>query len=166
MSELEIGDGKVASFHYTLRRTDDAGEVLDSSDGRTPLAYLHGAGNIVPGLERQLTGKKVGDKFQAVVEPDDGYGVRQGDAQPVDRKAFPEGMQLAPGMVLQAETQDHEVIPLWVVQVEDDKVWVDENHPLAGVTLHFSVEVVDIRDATETEVSHGHPHGPDGHDHH
>jgi FKBP-type peptidyl-prolyl cis-trans isomerase SlyD len=165
MAEMQISDGKVATFHYTLRNGDDAGEVLDSSEGRTPLAYLHGAGNIVPGLERQLSGRRVGDTFDALVEPAEGYGVREGSPQPVERKQFPEGVPLSAGMMLHAETPDHEVIPLWVVEVDDETVWVDENHPLAGVTLHFAIEVVEVRDATATEVEHGHPHGPGGHEH-
>ena len=163
--EGQIGEGKVASFHYTLRNGNGEGEVIDTSEGREPLAYLHGAGNIVPGLERQLVGKRVGDAFDAVVEPDEGYGVRDGSPQPVDRSAFPEGMPLSVGMMLHAETPDREVVPLWVVQIEDDKVWVDENHPLAGVTLHFTIEVTEIRDASDVELEHGHPHGPGGHDH-
>jgi FKBP-type peptidyl-prolyl cis-trans isomerase SlyD len=158
-----IEDGKVATFHYTL--TNDAGEVLDSSSGRTPLAYLHGAGNIVPGLERELEGKQPGDQFNTRVAPEDGYGVRQGGPQPVDRKAFPPHVKIERGMMFQAQTPDGEIVPLWVERVEDDKVWVDENHPLAGVALNFAVEVVGIRDATESEMEHGHPHGPDGHDH-
>jgi FKBP-type peptidyl-prolyl cis-trans isomerase SlyD len=161
---LAIGDGKVATFHYTL--TGDNGEVLDSSDGRDPLAYLHGAGNIVPGLERKLEGKQEGDKFDAVVAPEDGYGVREGAPQPVARSQFPKGVPIEKGMMFQAQTPDGEVVPLWVDKVDDETVWVDENHPLAGVTLHFAVEVVGVRDATESELEHGHPHGPDGHGHH
>lgn len=164
MSEATIGDGKVATFHYTLR--NDKGEVLDSSSERDPLAYLHGAGNIVPGLERQLVGKRVGDRFDAVVPPADGYGVREGEPQPVDRSAFPAGVPIHAGMMFQAQTPTGEVIPLWVDRVDESTVWVDENHPLAGETLHFAVEVVGIREATESEIDHGHPHGPDGHHHH
>lgn len=159
-----IGDGIVASFHYTLKNGE--GEVLDTSTGREPLDYLHGGGNIVPGLERELAGKHVGDKFEAVVAPADGYGERDGKPQAVDRTAFPAGMPIEVGMMLQAQTPEGDVIPLWVDRVEEERVWVDENHPLAGVTLHFSVEVVRIRDATESELEHGHPHGPDGHHHH
>jgi len=159
-----IEDGKVATFHYTL--TNDAGEVLDSSSGRDPQAYLHGAGNIVPGLERQLEGKQPGDKLVAKVAPEDGYGVRQGAAQPVERSAFPPGVKIEPGMMFQAQTGDGDVVPLWVERVDETTVWVDDNHPLAGVTLNFAVEVVGIRDATESEMEHGHPHGPEGHHHH
>ncbi|MEQ1501650.1 MAG: peptidylprolyl isomerase [Myxococcota bacterium] len=164
MAEATIGDGKVAMFHYTL--TNDAGEVLDTSSGREPLAYLHGAGNIVPGLERELEGKSTGAKFDAVVAPQDGYGLRQGAAQPVERTAFPPNVTIEPGMMFQAQTPDGTVIPLWVDRVDETTVWVDENHPLAGVTLHFAIEITGVRDATDTEREHGHPHGEHGHDDH
>lgn len=159
-----IREGMVALFHYTLK--NDEGQVLDTSDGREPLAYLHGAGNIVPGLERELEGKGAGARFDAVVAPEDGYGERQGKSQAVERTAFPKGVEIAVGMMFQAQTPDGEVVPLWVERVSEDTVWVDPNHPLAGVTLHFAVEVVGVREATESEVEHGHPHGPDGHHHH
>jgi FKBP-type peptidyl-prolyl cis-trans isomerase SlyD len=159
-----ITEGKVALIHYTL--TNDQGEVLDSSDGREPLAYLHGAGNIVPGLERELEGKTVGATFQVNVSPEDGYGQREGKPQGVERSAFPKNVELEKGMMFQAQTPDGDVVPLWIDRVEAETVWVDPNHPLAGVTLHFDVEVVGVREATEEEVAHGHPHGPDGHGHH
>ena len=159
----KIGEGKVASFHYTLK--NDAGEVLDSSSGRDPLAYLHGAGNIVPGLEKELAGKQAGESFQVRVPPEEGYGVRQGGAQPVERAAFPPGVNLQRGMMFRAQTPDGDVVSLWVDRVEETVVWVDENHPLAGVALNFAIEIVEIRDATESELEHGHPHGPHGHDH-
>ncbi|MEQ1569707.1 MAG: peptidylprolyl isomerase [Myxococcota bacterium] len=158
-----IGDGKVATFHYTL--TNDAGEVLDSSDGHEPLAYLHGAGNIVPGLERQLAGKGSGDEFATRVAPEDGYGLREGEPQPVERKAFPPDAKIEKGMTFHAQTPDGDVIRLTVDRVEADTVWVDDNHPLAGVALNFAVRVVEVRDATDEEIEHGHPHMP-GHHHH
>lgn len=158
-----ISDGKVATFHYTL--TDGDGSVLDSSDGREPLSYLHGAGNIVPGLERQLLGKQPGDKLTAVVSPEEGYGVREGGPQPVPRMQFPQGIQIEVGMMFQAETPEGDRVPLWVARVDEEHIWVDENHPLAGVTLNFAVEVVEVRDATSSELEHGHPHGPGGHHH-
>ncbi|MCA9492764.1 MAG: peptidylprolyl isomerase [Myxococcales bacterium] len=161
---MRVENGKVASIHYTLK--NDAGEVLDSSEGREPLAYLHGAGNIVPGLERELEGKDVGNSFDVRVDPEDGYGVRRGDAQAVERSAFPENVDLETGMMIQAQTEQGEIIPLWIVRIEDETVWLDQNHPLAGVALNFAVEVVAVRDATDEELDHGHPHGPDGHHHH
>jgi len=151
-----IADGKVVSFHYTL--TNDAGEVLDSSSGRGPMPYLHGAQNIVPGLERQMTGKAAGDTFDAVVPPAEGYGERGGpEPQPVPRSAFPADMPLEKGIPLQAQAPDGQVMMLFIDRVEGDTVFVDHNHPMAGVTLNFAVEVVDIRDATDAEKAQGHP---------
>jgi FKBP-type peptidyl-prolyl cis-trans isomerase SlyD len=158
-----IADGKVVMFHYTLK--NDAGEILDSSSGGDPMPYLHGAQNIVPGLERQMAGKAAGAKFQAVVPPEEGYGVREGDPQEVPRQAFPPDVELAAGMQFLATDESGEQVPVWIAKVSPDKVWVDQNHPLSDVTLHFDVEVVSIRDATAEEVAHGHPHMP-GHHHH
>jgi FKBP-type peptidyl-prolyl cis-trans isomerase SlyD len=157
-----IAEKKIVSIHYTLK--NDAGDTLDTSAEAEPLAYLHGAGNIVPGLERALDGKAVGDKVSAVVAPVDGYGERAGPGpQPVPKAAF-EGADVQPGMAVVAEDQEGNQMPLWIVAVEDDRVMVDNNHPLAGETLHFDVEVMEIRDATEQELAHGHVHA-DGHDH-
>jgi FKBP-type peptidyl-prolyl cis-trans isomerase SlyD len=164
MSAPEVVEsGTVVTMHYTLK--DPEGEILDTSSGREPLAYLHGASNIVPGLERQLTGKRVGDSVQAVVPPAEGYGERQGPPQPVERSAFPADAELEPGMQVMAQTKDGQAFPLWIVQVTGEEVLVDANHPLAGVTLHFDVEITSLRHASEEEKAHGHPHGPGGHDH-
>ena len=165
MSQTDVvADGQVVSMHYTLK--NDAGEVLDSSQGREPLAYLHGAHNIVPGLEKQLAGKAVGDSVDAVVPAAEGYGEKDGPGpQPVRKTAFPDGAELSPGMQLLAQGPDGGAIPLWVVEVRDDDVLVDTNHPLAGETLHFAVEIVGLRAASPEEVDHGHPHGPGGHHH-
>ena len=155
---LSIEPGKVVFFHYTL--TDAAGNVIDSSEGSEAMPYLHGADNIVPGLERQMLGRKVGDRFTAVVPPEEGYGVPEGPGpQAVSRDVFPEDAELEEGMQFHAEDDDGETFPLWIVSIEGDTIIVDANHPLAGVTLHFAVEVVDIRDASEEEIAHGHPHG-------
>jgi FKBP-type peptidyl-prolyl cis-trans isomerase SlyD len=152
--------GKVVIIHYTL--TDDAGEVLDSSDGSEPLAYLHGEGNIVDGLEEALDGKAVGDAIQVSVPPEKGYGERQDtELQAVPRDAFPDDMDIEPGMQFMVET-DEGVAPVWIDSVEGDQVFLDGNHPLAGVTLHFAAKIVDVRDATADEKAHGHPHGLDG----
>lgn len=168
MSIIEIGtvaDGMVVEIHYTL--TDDKGEVLDSSIDSDPLPYLHGGDNIVPGLERAMNGRKIGDKFKADVSAEDGYGLPEGPGpQPVPRSSFPDDVEIVPGMQFGAEDPSGEFIPLWVTKVSKDKVFVDQNHPLAGVNLHFQVEVVSIRKATAEELEHGHPHGPDGHGHH
>jgi FKBP-type peptidyl-prolyl cis-trans isomerase SlyD len=107
-----IADGKVVMFHYTLK--NDAGEILDSSSGGDPMPYLHGAQNIVPGLERQMAGKAAGAKFQAVVPPEEGYGVREGDPQEVPRQAFPPDVELAAGMQFLATDESGEQVPVWI----------------------------------------------------
>jgi FKBP-type peptidyl-prolyl cis-trans isomerase SlyD len=160
-----IADDKVVILHYTLR--NDAGEVIDSSDGDEPMAYLHGAHNIVPGLERALSGKSAGFKDKVTVPAKDGYGERvDAPAQSVPRTAFPEHLELEPGMRFTAQGPNNQHVPIWIVEVKADEVLVESQHPLAGATLHFEVEVLQVRDATEEELEHGHPHGPDGHHHH
>jgi len=153
---MQVSENKVVSFHYTLK--NDAGEVLDSSKGRDPLTYLHGAGNIIPGLEKALEGKDAGDHVDVSVAPEEAYGNRN-DAliQSVPRSAFEGVDEILPGMQFQAQTPNGMQI-LTVVKVEDDIVVVDGNHPLAGETLHFSVDITDVREATEEELAHGHAH--------
>ncbi len=161
MSDTVIAN-KVISLQYTLK--NDAGEVLDESTAGQPLEYLHGANNIVPGLEKALDGKAVGDKVDAVVPPEEGYGERQGPGpQPVPKAAFG-GADVQPGMGVMAEDDAGNHMPLWVVKVEGDQVFVDGNHPLAGETLHFAVEIVGVREPTPQELDHGHVHHG-GHDH-
>jgi FKBP-type peptidyl-prolyl cis-trans isomerase SlyD len=159
-----IAPGMIVSLQYTLK--NDAGETLDQSDAE-PLEYLHGEENIVPGLERALSGRKVGDKLDVVVEPVDGYGERDPrGVQDVPREAFPADAPLEVGATFAVETPEGEPMQLWITKLEKDTVRCDANHPLAGERLHFAVEVVAIREATEEEKEHGHPHGPDGHHHH
>lgn len=160
---MVIEDGKVVSIAYTL--TNDAGEKLDTSEGGDPLQYLHGAQNIVPGLEKALTGKSAGDTFDVRVSPEEGYGPRTGESQQVPRSQFPEGMPLQVGMPLRAEVPEHGPVVLWIERIETDTVHVSLNHPLAGEHLNFAIEVVDVREATAEEQSHGHVHGPGGHHH-
>lgn len=158
-----IANDHVVTFHYKLTGAD--GQVLDQSDG-TPLPYLHGHSNIIPGLEQALAGKQAGDKLTVTVEPADAYGEYSEDMiQQVPEQMFQgvEGVQ--PGMQFQAETDDG-VQVVTVKEVKDGVVTVDANHPLAGQRLTFDVEIVDVRPATETELQHGHAHGPDGHHHH
>ncbi len=160
MSDI-IAPDKVGIFHYTL--TDDEGTQLDSSRGGQPLAYLHGHQNIVPGLEKQLEGHTAGDALVAVVPPAEGYGERQGPGpQSVPRKEFPKGMDPRPGMPVRAQGSAGQEVVLWITKVEGAQVWVDVNHPLAGKTLHFDVEVVGVREPTADELQHGHAHGPEG----
>jgi FKBP-type peptidyl-prolyl cis-trans isomerase SlyD len=165
VSESTIAADKVVGLHYTLKNA--AGEIVDSSAESDPLFYLHGHENIVPGLERKLTGRTVGEKLNVVVQPADGYGERDARGeQKVQREAFPADVTLEPGMQLALRDPSGAIVPLWIARVEDDVVHVDLNHPLAGEVLTFDVEVVSVRAATGEELEHGHPHGPDGHDHH
>lgn len=160
-----VAANKVVTFHYTL--TNDAGEQIDSSRGGQPLSYLHGAGNIVVGLEKQLTGKTIGDKLDAKVEAGEGYGERDERAvHRVSKAQFPPGMNIEKGMQFGAQGPDGSPVPVWVTGIEGDTVVVDFNHPLAGVRLNFAVEIVALRDATAEELAHGHPHGADGHQGH
>lgn len=157
-----VEDEKVVVFHYTL--TNNEGEVIESSHDGEPLAYLQGVGQIVPGLEKAMEGKKAGDKFNVQVPPEQGYGLAEGPGpQPVERSAFPPDAELHEGMMFAAEMPDGSQMPLWVTEIDGDNVMVDGNHPLAGETLNFDVEVVSVRDALEEELSHGHAHGPEGH---
>ena len=160
---MRIGKDKVVAIDYTLTGSD--GAVIDSSQGHEPLTYLHGAGNIVPGLERALEGKSAGDQVTATVEPDQGYGQKNPAlVQPVPRAQFPGVKDIAVGQQFQAQT-NHGPRVVTVVDVSPDTVTVDANHPLAGETLNFDVKVVDVRDATQQELDHGHAHGPGGHQH-
>jgi FKBP-type peptidyl-prolyl cis-trans isomerase SlyD len=160
---MQIAENAVALFHYTL--TNDAGDVLDSSRGREPLAYLHGAGNIVPGLEEAMAGKQVGDAFKVDVAPEDGYGLHhEGLVQDVPRDAFQGVDEIEPGMSFQAQTPQG-VHSVTVTRVTLEHVTVDGNHPLAGQTLHFDVEITQVRAATAEELQHGHVHGAGGHHH-
>ena len=160
---MSISQDQVVSIHYTLR--DEAGEIIDSSPAGEPLAYLHGHGNLVPGLERELAGRSVGDKLTVTLSPADGYGEHDPKlVQQVPRRALKGVGNLRVGMRLSASSgrSDRTVT---VTRIAGDLVTVDGNHPLAGKRLHFEVEVAGVRAATETELSHGHVHGPDGHDH-
>jgi FKBP-type peptidyl-prolyl cis-trans isomerase SlyD len=154
---LLVGDNLVVSIHYQL--TDDEGNVLDSSKDRDPLNYLHGAGNILPGLESALVGKVEGDSEQVRLEPEDGYGtVRDELIQKIDRSAFQGVEKVEVGMTFQAQGPNGAVQHIVVKDVEGDEVTIDANHPLAGVALNFDVEVVGVREATAEEIEHGHVH--------
>ena len=158
-----IAERCVVSFHYTL--TDDSGEVLDSSAGREPLAYLHGAGNIVPGLEAALTGRQAGDAFKVAVAPEEGYGVHhEGLVQQVPISAFGGVDQVEVGMEFHAQGPQG-MLAVTVTGIDGDTVTIDGNHPLAGKTLNFDIEVTQVRDSTLEETLHGHVHGAGGVEH-
>ena len=155
---MQISDKKVASIHYTLK--NDKNETLDSSEGAEPLVYLQGFGNVVPGLESALAGKKAGDTFDVTVAPEEAYGPIQPElVQEVPRDAFDGVEEVSVGMRFEAQTASGP-ISVEVVAVEEDQVTVDGNHPLAGETLYFNIDVVEVREATEEELEHGHVHGP------
>lgn len=156
---MQISKEKVVSIHYTLR--DNSGNVLDSSEGSNPLLYIQGIGNLIPGMEEGLEGKVKGDKLDIKVSPEKGYGVRDERLiQKVPRTAFG-GQEVKTGM--QFQTDRSQVVT--VTEVGLESITVDGNHPLAGVELNFAVEVMDVRNATSDELSHGHVHGPGGHHH-
>jgi len=160
---MQVANGTVVSIHYTLK--NGAGEVLDQSAAGQPLAYLHGAGNLIPGLERVLDGKSAGDQVNVTLPPAEGYGEHQQElVQQVPRNAFGSVAELQPGMRFRAEGPQGEQV-VTVTAVSDEEVTVDGNHPLAGTTLEFDVEVSEVREATDEEREHGHVHGPEGHAH-
>jgi len=165
MSESNtIADGAVVTMHYKLTLSD--GQVIDSSEGQDPLAYLHGANNIVPGLEAAMGGKAAGESFEVNVAPEEGYGPRIDEAiQTVPRDRFPADATLEAGIQFQATDPDGNPLMGTITAVEGEDITVDFNHPLAGQTLNFSIEIVEVREATEEEQKHGHVHGPGGHQH-
>lgn len=151
-------------MHYKLALDD--GQVVDSSEGSDPLAYLHGSKNIVVGLESAMEGKAVGDSFDVKVSPGEGYGERFEEAvQQVPRAMFPPDAQLKAGIQFQAQDETGQPIMGTIMAVEGDTISVDFNHPLAGQNLNFSIEVVSVREPTDEETKHGHVHGPGGHNH-
>ena len=154
---LLIGDNLVVSMHYKL--TDDDGNVLDSSEGSDPLAYMHGTGSIIPGLEKALVGKVEGDSLTVKVEPADGYGdVNPELIQAVNRSAFQGVDSIEPGMAFEAQAPDGSMQRILIKAVDGEEITIDANHPLAGFVLNFDVEIVGVREATEEEVAHGHAH--------
>ena len=160
---MEVVQDKVVTIHYTL--TDRDGEILDSSEGQDPLAYLHGRGNIISGLEKALTGKTSGEKLNVTIPPEEAYGVRDESLVKIlSRSAFKDVDELETGMRFQANTEQGAQI-FTVTQIEGDQITIDGNHPLANEELNFDVEIVSIRDASEEELAHGHVHGPGGHHH-
>jgi FKBP-type peptidyl-prolyl cis-trans isomerase SlyD len=159
---VQIEKNNVATINYRL--SDEHGKLIDESTGDDPVVYLHGVGNLVPGLERALEGKTKGDSVSVVVTPEDGFGQRDETLiQDVPRDRF-EGDAVEIGMQFQARTPGG-VRVFRVVDVKDDSVRVDGNHELAGETLHFDVKIVDVRAASAEEIQHGHAHGPGGHHH-
>lgn len=159
---MQIADKMAVSIHYTL--TNAAGEQLDSSIGSDALVYLHGTGSIISGLEKALLGKTAGDTLNVSIEPADAYGeYNKNMVQVIPRKMFEGIDKVEVGMQFHADANNGPGV-VTVTKVEDDDITIDGNHPLAGEALTFDVEVVEVRAATEDELSHGHVHG-EGCDH-
>lgn len=153
---MKIQDNCVVAIHYTL--TNDEGDVIDTSEGRDPLRYLQGHGNIIPGLEQALLGLVTGDSVNVVVEPEDGYGLKEDSLiQAVPREAFDGIDVIEVGMQFQAQTAQGP-IPVTVIAVDEATVTLDGNHELAGVRLNFAVQIAEVREASAEEVDHGHVH--------
>jgi FKBP-type peptidyl-prolyl cis-trans isomerase SlyD len=160
---MEITADTVVLIHYTLK--DDGGAVLDSSAAGEPLAYIQGHGNLVPGLERALEGKRDGNTLAVTISPVDGYGTRdEALVQRVPKRSLQGSGEIRKGMQFQARTDDGMRL-FTVTAIAGDMVTLDGNHPLADRTLHFDIEVVSVRDATAEELEHGHVHGAGGHHH-
>ena len=161
---MQIADNAVVAIDYTLR--NDEGEVLHSSEGAQPLVYLHGAGNIIPGLEQALVGKQAGDELKASIEPEDAYGEYSVELVATLNRSMFEGVdELQVGMQFHASAPDGGMQVVTIRDLDGDQVTVDGNHPLAGQRLNFEVKVVSVRAASDEEVAHGHVHGEGGHHH-
>ena len=155
---MQIEKDKVVTIDYTLK--DDNGNVLDASEGGD-FAYLHGARNVIPGLEKALTGKSSGDVLNIMVTPEEGYGVRDpGRTHTLKRSMFQSDEEIEAGMQFYAEGPDGQMVLVTIISVDGDAITVDGNHPLAGVNLNFRVEVKEVRDATAAEIQLGHVHAP------
>ncbi len=160
---MKIAQNSVVSMHYTLKNAE--GEIIDQSEQQEPLVYIHGHGQIIPGLENAMDGRILGDKFQISIPPESGYGeFNQAMIQKVPLSMFDTVEPIEPGMQFHAETSNGMQV-VTVVAVDDNEVTLDGNHPLAGQNLHFEVEILQIRPATTEELDHGHVHGAGGHHH-
>ena len=154
---------KVVIFHYILK--DDNGEEMESSKDRDPMTYLHGGNNIIAGLEKAMQGHQAGDSFSVTVQPEEAYGVLKDDnVQRIPLKRLKGLGKIQPGQILNLQT-DQGPVQVTVLKVGRFNVDVDANHPLAGATLTFEVEITEVRDASAEEIEHGHVHGPGGHQH-
>jgi FKBP-type peptidyl-prolyl cis-trans isomerase SlyD len=159
-TERTIADDHVVVIHFTAR--GDQGELLESTQGGPPLAYLHGAGNLVPGLEAALAGRRRGDSFEVVLAPAQAFGERIEELDEWhERQQFADIEPLEVGMQLVMSDEGGHSLPVWVAEVDAQRVRIDGNHPFCGRTLHYAVEVLEVRPATGAELDHGHPHDGD-----
>ena len=150
-----VADGHVVEINYTL--TNNKGDVIDSSNGTEPMTFIQGKENIIPGLEKEMAGKKVGDSFKVTVGPEDGYGPRYEEMiQSIPKEQFgPDAPNIQVGMQFQLEGSNGQEVLVTAIEVREKEVVLDGNHPLAGETLHFDVEVISLREATEEELAKG-----------
>ena len=161
-NDQSIREGTVVQFHFTL--TTDAGQEIESTTGADPMVYLHGANNLMPALETHLAGMTPGKNLDVTLAPEDGFGKRSSEGpQAWPRSAFPPDIELIPGMQFTATNDSGSDEDYWVLGMEEEMVYVDTDHPLAGESLRFVIDVISVRSATDEEIAHGHPHGPDGH---
>ncbi len=155
---MQIAKNKVATITYTL--TDDAGAIIDKASEQDPFSFIQGVGNIIRGLENALEGKAAGDSLNVTIAPQDAYGEYDDTLTQVLSEEMFEGVdEVKPGMQFHAQTNQGMSV-VTVTQVSEGNVTIDANHPLAGVTLNFDVSVLEVRDASEDELEHGHVHGP------
>ena len=160
---MTIIEKSVVSMHYKL--TDESGQLLDESQDQ-PLKYIHGTNSLIPGLEKELDGKKAGDQIKATVPPEEGYGpVMPQLIQNLPKSTFQGAEKIEVGMEFEASNENNETMIVRVDAVNGEEVTINGNHPLAGKTLNFDVKVVEVREASEEELSHGHVHGEGGHNH-
>lgn len=160
---MQIEKNKVVQFTYKL--SDEAGQLLEASEDGQPVAYLHGHNNMLPGLENKLEGRSAGESFEITLAPADAYGERHEDSeQRVPVKHLQGAKKWKPGMIATVQT-DQGARQVTVVKLGKFMVTVDTNHPFAGKTLNFDINILDVRDATDEEVAHGHAHGVGGHQH-
>lgn len=158
-----IAKHSVVTMNYTLK--NDAGEVMDTSEGREPLVYLHGVGGLIPGLESELEGKAANDKLNIVIAPENAYGNHRPDLMhTVSKDGFQGEEELQVGMRVQMDSEQGPMVAV-VTEITGNDVVLDLNHPLADMTLHFDVEITGVRDASADEIAHGHVHGDGGHHH-
>lgn len=160
---MQIEPNSVVTLHYTLK--DNDGNIIDQSEDGSFL-YLHGAMNIIPGLENALTGKAAGDELSVAVSPEEGYGEKDPQRiQEVPKDMFENVSDIQVGMQFHAQSPDGNAVVVTVAEIKDESVVIDGNHALAGVDLNFDVKVIDVREASEEEIAHGHVHGEHGHQH-
>ncbi len=160
---MQLTKHKVATINYTLKDKED--NILDESSDSS-FTYLHGASNIIPGLEKALEGSEAGDEVSVDVKPEDAYGERNLEMiQRLPRDLFPEEVEVKEGMQFHAQSSSGDPVIVTIDSIDGDEVVVDGNHPMAGKHLHFDVVVVEVRDATEHEIEHGQVHEEGGHDH-